>query len=206
MKGGYKSLVNFSNMLNAGIIDVGETIYFKIKNTEGKKIKIPLKIHSDGILEYNNEFYSDNEGLFILPINNDEIKLPEYLKYDDDNHPVIKKSNNLFSAMKIKENIVYKSSDRKAAHKFMYTKKTNKNLYLLVKKNISKIKAVQEIDDSVSSTKKWLNNGIEMKGLGTNSKGRTSSLRYYLSEKNIYFKAFEKWSYKNILLFIDDRL
>ena len=26
MKGGYKSLVNFSNMLNADIIDVGETI------------------------------------------------------------------------------------------------------------------------------------------------------------------------------------
>ena len=106
MKGGYKSLVNFSNMLNADIIDVGETIYFKIKNTEGKKIKIPLKIHYDGILEYNNEFYSDNEGLFILPINDDEIKLPEYLKYEDDNHPVIKKSNKLFSAMKIKEKYV----------------------------------------------------------------------------------------------------
>ena len=44
MKGGYKSFVNFSNMIKANIIKPGDTIYFKIKNSEGNKIKIPLKI------------------------------------------------------------------------------------------------------------------------------------------------------------------
>ena len=43
MKGGYKTSANFYNMLNAGIINAGDTLFFKIKNIDNEKIKIPLK-------------------------------------------------------------------------------------------------------------------------------------------------------------------
>ena len=197
MKGGYKSLVNFSNMLRANIIKPGDTIYFKVKNTDGNKIKIPLKIHSSGIVEYNNEFFSDNEGLFILPIEEDRIKLPDYITYEDEDHPIVKKTNKIFTTMKRKENIVYKASDRKSAQKFMYDKATNKSLYILGKKNISKIKEVNVEDEAKSYIKIWEKDGIKMRGLGKNSKGGNSFLRYYVSGKRVYFKAYEKWSYKN---------
>ena len=170
MKGGNKSLVNFSNMLEAGIIKAGQSIYFKIKNTEGTKIKIPLTLHSNGILEYDNNFFSDNEGLFTLPITDDTLSLPDYLTYENEMNPILKKTNKLFSIMKMKENIVYKSSDRKSAQKFMYDNQTNKSLYILGKKNISKIGEIQKKDESKSSVKIWSRNGIKMRGLGKNNK------------------------------------
>ena len=200
MKGGYKSLVNFSNMLKANIIKAGDTIYFKVRNIERKKIKIPLKLHPNGIIEYNNVFFSDNEGLFILPIEEDTIKLPDYITYEDEDHPIVKKTNKIFSVMKMKENIVYKASDRKSAQKFIYDGETNKSLYILGKKNISKIKEVNVEDETKSYIKIWEKDGIKMRGLGKNSKGGNSFLRYYISGKRVYFKAYEKWSYKNIQL------
>ena len=80
MKGGYKTSANFHNMLNAGIINAGNTLFFKIKNVDNEKLKIPLKLYPQGVIEYSGNFFVDNEGLFILKIVDNKLSLPEYFK------------------------------------------------------------------------------------------------------------------------------
>ena len=67
MKGGYKTSANFHNMLNAGIINAGNTLFLKLKMLQ-RKNKIPLKLYPQGVIEYSGNFFVDNEGLFILKI------------------------------------------------------------------------------------------------------------------------------------------
>merc|ERR1712224_865744 len=133
MKGGYKSFVNFSLLLKTKIIEPGDDFYFKMKNTDGNKIKIPLKIHPEGIIEYRNQFFSDHEGVFELPIIDDKLELPDYLKKADNEKQIVQKSVKLFFLLKKNHNIVYKYSQRKSIHKFIY--KNKKSLYILGKKN-----------------------------------------------------------------------
>ena len=129
MKGGFKSVVNFHSLLKNEIITHGDTLFFKAKKIDKSSIKIPLKLHKEGIIEYRKRFFSDNEGIFILPIIENNINIPDYLNYEDENVSIVKKSKKLFSYMKIIEDIIYKSSDRKSAHKFIYDIKTNKSLW-----------------------------------------------------------------------------
>ena len=75
MKGGYKSLINFLLLIKTKFIEPGETIYFKGKNSKKEFVKIPLTIHKEGIIQYNNHFFSDNKGDFILPIIDDKLSL-----------------------------------------------------------------------------------------------------------------------------------
>ena len=114
------------------------------------------------------------------------MSLPEYFKGLDETTSFLKKTIKMFSILKDKERIKYKYSDRKSAHKFIYDKNTNKVVYTLVK-NITKIK--ENNKESTSSIRVWFKDGKEVKGLGTNTKGGVSSLRYYLSENRVYFKA-----------------
>ena len=128
MKGGYKSFVNFLLLLKTKIITPGDDFHFKMKNTNGDKIKIPLKINSDGLIEFKKLFFSDNDGVFELPIIENKMTLPEYLKGDDENKSIIQKSIKLFFLLKKHYNIVYKFSQRKSIHKFIY--KNKKSLYI----------------------------------------------------------------------------
>ena len=126
IKGGYKTNVNFEILLKTNLIEAGENLYFKKKNIDKKTLKIPLKLHSNGIIEFEKLFFSDNKDSFKLNINEDKIKLPDYLKIDDNELPLIIKTKRLFEELKKKKNIVYRESDRKSAHVFIFEKKTKK--------------------------------------------------------------------------------
>ena len=203
MKGGYKSFVNFSVLLKTKIINSNDNFYFKMKNTDGNKIKIPLKINSEGLIEYRKKLFSDNNGVFELSIIDNKIKLPDYLKNSDKEMPIIQKSVKLFFLLKKDYNIVYKYSQRKSIHKFIYRNK--KSLYILGKKNKQKINDYHiKNKDNLSSVKIWTHDGNQMRGLGKNKNGVSSHLRYIISKDSIFFKAYEKWSLKNILLFVED--
>ena len=169
-------------------------IYFLKLKILTMKSKIPLKLYPEGVIEYSGNFFVDNEGLFILKIVDNKLSLPEYFKGLDKNHFFFEKTIKMFSILKDKEGIKYKYSDRKSAHKFIYDKNTNKSLFILDKKNITKIR--ENGKEPTSSIRVWFKDGKEVKGLGTNTKGGISSLRYYLSENKVYFKACSKWSIK----------
>ena len=208
-KGGNKGHVNFAILIEKGIIKPGNNTLFLKKNKNADE-KIYLTLHDNGVVEYKDNFFIQNHSNYKLLINGEgKINIPDNINKITDNLVIVK-------TMKYLKQRFFQSilgDTTKTIYQYLYyqdnsneTKDNNQPIWLPKLGKEHKDDTKKDIKGIVA----WYSNNEKL-NRDENKYVKTyndKKLRFQIDKSDppkwIILKTPQKWTLKNLKIFIDE--